>query len=93
MQVTKTSSNDFFGRLAIGKIFSKSGISINDSIYLHSSIKNNSTPGKITKVWKYFGLTQYEITNAQGGDIVCVAGTEAYVNDTISNSQEHELIP
>lgn len=52
MQVTKTSSNDFFGRLAIGKIFSKNKLTTNDNVYLHSATDASSTPSKVTKIWK-----------------------------------------
>jgi len=77
MQVTKTSSNDFFGRLAIGKIFSNKSIALNDQLKLHSSAEKLTSSGKITKIWKYFGTTQYEINKASGGDIVCMAGMDA----------------
>jgi GTP-binding protein len=84
MLVTILGHDNFVGRIATGRIFS-GRIVKNQPVTL---IKHSGAQAKfrITKILRYFGLTQREMESAEAGDIVAIAGIEdAKVGDTIAS--------
>lgn len=49
--------------------------------------------GKVTKMYVTRGMVKSEVTSATAGDIVTVAGVNAFVSDTICNAEVTEPIP
>ncbi|MCG3205616.1 MAG: GTP-binding protein TypA/BipA [Elusimicrobia bacterium] len=85
MLVTILGHDNFVGRIASGRIFS-GRIQKNMPVTL---IRRNGQQVKyrITKILRYFGMTQKEMESAEAGDIVAVAGVEeANVGDTIASA-------
>jgi GTP-binding protein len=82
MLVADLDYSDYLGRLAIGKVF-------------NGSVKNNESlvsigedgkviPLKVTKLQVYEGLKISEVSGAEPGDIVIIAGIEdVHIGDTI----------
>ncbi len=86
MLVTLLDYSDYLGRLAIGRIFSgriKEGqevVLVKQNGELHRS--------KVSKLLGYRGLRREPWTDAQAGDIVCLAGVEELdVGETICDPQ------
>ncbi len=82
MLVADLDYSDYIGRLAVGKVF-------------NGSVKNNETlvcvgkdgnvwPLKVTKLQVYEGLKISEVSKAEPGDIIILAGIEdVHIGDTI----------
>ncbi len=70
--ITNLDYSDFLGRLCIGKVFTGT-ISLGDRVAVCKT-KDDFNEGKVTKIYRYDGLTKVEIDQAQFGDIICVAG-------------------
>lgn len=84
--------DDFLGRLAIVRIY-EGKIKTGETVIVKKSSGNISN-GKITKIFTFKGLQREEITEAEAGDIVIIAGIpDIYIGDTICNSPEQELLP
>lgn len=67
-QTIKTTSNDYYGKIGVGKIYS-SKISLNDKLNLFDINKKNIVSNKVTKLFKQFGLETYEVNKLNSGDI------------------------
>ncbi|MFA5421793.1 MAG: translational GTPase TypA [Bacilli bacterium] len=74
--------NDFVGRIGIGLV--KSGvIRVGESIVL-ARLDGTHKPGKIMKLYRFFGMIRIELAEAHAGDIVGVAGiSDINVGETI----------
>lgn len=70
--ITNLDYSDFLGRLCIGRVFSGT-ISLGDRVAVCKT-KDDWNEGKVTKIYRFDGLTKVEIEQAQFGDIICVAG-------------------
>jgi GTP-binding protein len=82
MLVADLDYSDYIGRLAIGKIangtahFNEEMVCINE--------EGNQNPLKITKLQIYEGIKFKEVTTAEPGDIIILAGIEdVHIGDTI----------
>ncbi len=82
MLVADLDYSDYIGRLAIGKIangtahFNEEMVCINE--------EGNENPLKITKLQIYEGIKFKEVTSAEPGDIIILAGIEdVHIGDTI----------
>ncbi len=83
MLVTILGHDNFVGRIAIGRIFA-GRVQKNQQVTLINR-SGGQSKFRITKILRYFGLTQREMETAEAGDIVAVAGVEdANVGDTIA---------
>lgn len=72
------------GRLATGKITSGT-VNIGDAIQVLNRDDEKLSDGKITKIFVSRGVEKIPVTSACAGDIVTIAGVEAFVSDTICN--------
>ncbi|MDH4127513.1 MAG: translational GTPase TypA [Spirochaetota bacterium] len=92
MQPATLSYSNFLGRIAIGRIFEgtiKKGNNV--FIFTPDGIKRT---GKVTKLFTFQGLEQIEVDEAYAGDIIALAGLPyVYVGETISTSEEVEILP
>lgn len=70
--VTNLDHSDFLGPIAIGRIFS-GDISLGQQIICCKD-DTVSKPMKVTKIYKFKGLTKFEVEKASFGDIVAVTG-------------------
>ncbi|CCJ33147.1 translational GTPase TypA [Caloramator australicus] len=92
MLVTTIDSNDYVGRIAIGKI-ERGRIKRNQQVAIcgkDGSVRN----GKIVTLYTFNGLKREEVEEAFLGDIVAVAGlTDINIGETIADSQNPEPLP
>ena len=84
--------NDYVGRIGIGRI-TKGRINVGDNvsvIRVDGSIKQF----KIQKLLGFMGLKRIEISSAEAGDIVGIAGLDdIYVGETITKGDINERLP
>lgn len=92
MLVTTIDSNDYVGRIAIGKI-ERGRIKRNQQVAIcgkDGSIRN----GKIVTLYTFNGLKREEVEEAFFGDIVAVAGLpDINIGETIADAQNPEPLP
>lgn len=70
--ITNLDHSDFLGTLAVGRVFSGS-LKVGEQVILCRDEKV-SQPTRITKMWQFVGVERIETSEANYGDIVCVAG-------------------
>ncbi|TYO99992.1 GTP-binding protein [Geothermobacter ehrlichii] len=90
--VTSIAYNDYIGRLATGKIFA-GRISAGETVAVigkDGTIRN----GRISKLLGYDGLQQVELTVAEAGDIVTIAGFEEIgIGETVADAEHPIALP
>ena len=83
MLITQTQPNNFHGKLVLGKINSGEAV-IGKDVRTYNQDSKLIEAGKITKIIKKTGLSEYDLDRAFAGDIVLLAGTpKAMVTNTI----------
>lgn len=93
MLVSQTESNNFFGKMLIGRIYS-GRINVGDRIVAFDQKGNRVEGNKIYKIIRRFGVHQIELQTAVAGDIVSIAGFEkATVTHTMNSLQNNHIIP
>ncbi|KAJ0393977.1 hypothetical protein P43SY_009809 [Pythium insidiosum] len=92
MAVTMIGHDPYVGRLATGRITSGS-IKIGDPIQVLNLESQKLETGKVTKLFVTKGVARSEVDSATAGDIVTVAGVQAFVSDTICNPTVTEPLP
>jgi len=75
MLITNLDHSDFLGPIAVGRMFSGS-ISVGQQV-IGCKDDTVSQPTKITKIFKFVGLTKVETPKAEFGDIIAVTGFAA----------------
>ncbi|MGL5869058.1 translational GTPase TypA [Clostridium chrysemydis] len=92
MLVTTLDSNEYVGRIAIGKIH-RGRVKKNQQVALVA--KDGSTKNyKVSALFGYNGLKREDIEEAALGDIVALAGVgDANIGETIADSQNPEALP
>lgn len=83
--------DNFFGRLAIVRVYSGS-VNVGDTIYVkkHSA---KTTSHKVTKLFTFEGITRKDTQTIQSGDIAIIAGlTDVYIGDTLVKSIDEALL-
>jgi len=92
MLVTTIDSNEYVGRISVGKI-ERGSIKKNQNVALirrDGSISNN----KISALFVYDGLKRVETDQASLGDIVAIAGlSDTNIGETIADSANPEALP
>ncbi len=92
MQSFNLAYDDYLGRLAIGRIY-EGTIKVGDSVIIKQPT-GESRNGKVTKLFSFKGLAREEVSEAQAGDIVMVAGLpDIYIGETICMSPDTETLP
>ncbi|DBA01279.1 TPA: hypothetical protein N0F65_001784 [Lagenidium giganteum] len=92
MAVTMIGHDPYVGRLATGRITAGS-IKVGDAIHVINNENKKLESGKVTKMFVTRGTVKSEVTSASAGDIITIAGVNAYVSDTISDPSVLESIP
>jgi GTP-binding protein len=93
MLVSQTESNNFFGKMLIGRIHSGK-VNVGDRIMSVDDKGNKVEINKVYKIIRRFGVHQIELKTAVAGDIVSIAGFEkATVTHTLNTTQNHNVIP
>ena len=92
MLVAALDYDNYLGQVAIGRVF-RGNIRLRDSVALMGR-DNQVVPDTVEKVYVFRGLERLEVTEAQVGDIVAVAGVEnVSIGDTIASLDHPEALP
>jgi len=84
--------NDFVGRIGIGLV-KRGKITLNQTVSL-ARLDGSVKPGKVLKIFKFFGIAKFELDEARAGDIVGVAGiSDINVGETICEPNHVEALP
>jgi len=84
MLVADLDYSDYIGRLAIGKVANGSAVT-NDNLSCINE-EGENIPLRVSKIQAYSGLSLKEISKAEPGDIIVIAGIEnVHIGDTICN--------
>lgn len=91
--VSQIESNQFFGKMLIGRI--NSGIiKVGQKVCAINQEGKEVDEGKVFKLIKRYGTQQIEMLEAGAGDIVSIAGfSKATVTDTINHEGKSNIIP
>lgn len=93
MLITQTESDQYFGKMLIGRISSGS-VNLGDKV---QSIAQDGTlveTAKIMRIIRRYGMKQIEMTRAVAGDIVSIAGFQnGQVTQTINTYEQKFVIP
>lgn len=93
MLVTQTESNQYFGKMLIGRIASGS-IAVGDKISAVDQAGEVESVAKVMRIQKRFGMKDIDLQKAYAGDIVSIAGvTTGTVGHTLNNSGKNHVIP
>ena len=93
MLVSQTESNQFFGKMLIGRIASGK-VNTGDKIHCVDQKGNKIEGNKVYKIIRRFGVHQIELQTAVAGDIVSIAGFEkASVTHTLNALTHSHVIP
>ncbi|GFR36393.1 translational GTPase TypA [Thermobrachium celere] len=92
MLVTTIDSNDYVGRIAVGKIY-RGKIRKNQQVAVVDR-DGNVRNAKVVTLYTFNGLKREEIEEGQVGDIVAVAGiSDINIGETISDIKNIEALP
>jgi GTP-binding protein len=92
MQPSSLAYDNYLGRLAIGRVFE--GVARPGDAVFVKTPDGTTRKGKVTNVFVNKGLTRVEVTEADAGDIVLIAGIpDIYVGETITTDENAELLP
>ncbi|PJA47420.1 translational GTPase TypA [Candidatus Uhrbacteria bacterium CG_4_9_14_3_um_filter_36_7] len=92
MQPSNLAYDSYVGRLAVGRIYE--GKLRTGMIVTVISPDGSRSNYKVTKLFNHQGLNKIEVTEAEAGDIIQIAGIpEIYVGDTIAEDPQAEPLP
>ena len=92
MLVANIDSNDYLGRIVVGRIFNGI-VRLNDSVAV-LRLDGRVEHTRVTKLFAFEGLKRIDITQASAGDIVCLAGMgETSIGETIASQDAPVAIP
>lgn len=92
MAVTMIGYDPYVGRLVTGRINS-GRVKVGDPIKVLNLENGELETGRVTKLFVTAGMTKTVIEEASAGDIVSLAGVDAYVSDTVCNPAVEEGLP
>lgn len=93
MLVTQTESNQYYGKMLIGRIASGS-INVGDKINAILQDGEVDSQAKVMRIQKRFGMIDVDLKKAYAGDIVSVAGiSNGTVGHTLNNAGNNHVIP
>lgn len=93
MLVSQTESNQFFGKMLIGRI-SSGKVNVGDKITTVDQTGKVVESNKVFKIIRRFGVHQIELNSAVAGDIVSIAGFEkTTVTNTLNTIGGTSVIP
>ena len=89
--VANLDSNDYLGRIAIGRIVN-GRVTHGDQVAV-SKLDGTIEHTKVTKLYVFDGLGRTEVTEAAAGDIICLAGiNDITIGETITNPEDPQPI-
>jgi len=92
MQPFNLAYDNFLGRMAVARVYEgmvKTGM----PVFVRNQ-KGEVRSGKILKLFTWNGMEKTEVTEAQAGDIVLVAGlTDIEIGETVSEKEDAEALP
>ncbi|MCR4334701.1 MAG: translational GTPase TypA [Patescibacteria group bacterium] len=92
MQTFNLGYDNFLGRLAVGRIYDGT-IKTGMNVFVKKS-DGETRQGKITKIFTFEGIARKEVSEAQAGDIIMIAGLpDIYIGETICDDQNTEPMP
>jgi len=92
MQPFNLGYDNFLGRLAIGRVY-EGTIRQSETLVVKKS-SGEAKPGTVTKLFTFEGMERKEVSEAEAGDIVMVAGfPDIYIGDTLCKATEQEPLP
>lgn len=84
--------DNFLGRMAVCRVY-EGTISLGQNVWV-KKMNGEKYSGKITKIFTFEGLERKEVSKAQSGDIVMIAGLpDIYIGETISGDENAEPMP
>ena len=84
--------DDFLGRLAIGRIY-QGTIKPEANVFVKTQESSDAKPGKVIKIFSFRGLERQEVSEAQAGDIVMLAGlTDIDIGQTVCVDPAEETL-
>ncbi len=92
MQIANLAYDNYLGRLGIGRVY-EGVVKVGQTVTIlgNNGVKRS---GKISKCFTSLGLKRNEVTTAEAGDIVTIAGiSDIYVGETVSSVPEFEAMP
>jgi GTP-binding protein len=93
MLVSQTESNQYFGKMLIGRIHSGK-VSVGDRIQTIDQKGVVAQVNKVHKIIRRFGVHQIELQTAVAGDIVSIAGFDkSTVTHTLNSLNNNTIIP
>lgn len=92
MQPFNLGYDNYLGRLAIGRIYT--GIIKSGQKVFVKTAEGQTRTGTITKIFTFSGFEKQEVTEAQAGDIVMIAGIpDIYIGETICEKEDQAPLP
>ena len=90
--VANLDSNDYVGRIAIGRIFN-GRVKVGEPVTV-CKLDGKHEATKVTKLYTFDGLKRVDTQEAAAGDIVCLAGIEDItIGETIASPENPKAIP
>ncbi len=94
MLVSSCESNDYLGKLAIGKV-EQGSAKLNEALEIvNFHDENKHLSFKVTNIFEFQGLKKVPVEKATAGDIICLSGTDdVTIGDTVLNKEDLSPIP
>ena len=90
-QVFNLGYDNFLGRMAVARIYAGKIIS-GSTIFVKG--ENGTRKGKITKLFIFEGITRKEVSSAESGDVVLLAGIpDIYIGETLCEDEGVDKLP
>jgi len=84
--------DNYLGRCAVCRVYSGK-IKPAQTVFVKNS-KGETIPGKLTKIFTFQGLKRQEVSEAEAGDIILLAGLpDIFIGDTICEKAEQPALP
>jgi GTP-binding protein len=90
--VSNLDSNEYLGRIAIGRIFN-GRVALGDGVAV-AKLDGTMEATKVTKLYTFDGLQRVEVQAASAGDVICLAGIDTItIGETITDLEAPAPIP